>query len=275
MTALGQRRLRTSQVASKSEPALARAAADVPLEDKSVFQLLCDLQADKWMLCVHDPKTRKHPKPSSVAASSSQVPAPHHTIPYKPGQSKFWWLKEGSESIDAEYLRALLSATQHRREVPHFRPSSHYIALMTGQAVPALPSKRKKGTSEGFAFLALDDDQARLSMLVDKPVRAKAQQKVARCRRKDNPHPEDVPAVDEETASKEPEPEPVLHNASPADVNGSVGVQDRTGDESRQRSESEGMLTHEEQLDPDVMVTVYLETGVGLHGGANPTLMGH
>ena len=77
MTALGQRRLRTSQVASKSEPALARAAADVPLEDKSVFQLLCDLQADKWMLCVHDPKTRKHPKPSSVAASSSQVPAPH------------------------------------------------------------------------------------------------------------------------------------------------------------------------------------------------------
>ena len=44
--AVGQRQLRTSQAVSKSEAALT-AVADVPLEQKSVFQLLCDMHAEK------------------------------------------------------------------------------------------------------------------------------------------------------------------------------------------------------------------------------------
>ena len=59
MTAVGQRRLRTSQAASKSEAALT-AAADVPLEEKSVFQLLCDMHAEKLVA-----STCGFPKPGS------------------------------------------------------------------------------------------------------------------------------------------------------------------------------------------------------------------
>ena len=86
MTAVGQRRLRTSQAASKSEAALT-AAADVPLEEKSVFQLLCDMHAEKWMLCVYDPQTQRkaseeeHTR-SVLVASTCGFPKPgsHYCI---------------------------------------------------------------------------------------------------------------------------------------------------------------------------------------------------
>ena len=103
---------------------------------------------------------------------------------------KVWWLKAGAKTIDPQYLRALLSAKQHGKDVPHFQAAGLYLALMNGQ-VKALENGRKRKAAEAFQLLAADDSRECLHALVDKPAVAKARAEVRKrvCKKKQDHKP--------------------------------------------------------------------------------------
>ena len=62
LTEVAQRRLQSSQIISAPRLALTRADEEVELDSRNVFQLLCDLEADKWTLPVYDPALHRSSK---------------------------------------------------------------------------------------------------------------------------------------------------------------------------------------------------------------------
>ena len=170
LTDMGKQRLQSSQVISEPKLALQRASADTKLEDRSTFQLLCNMHAGGWSVRLHESTGRRGRRPRKPTDDSVEVEMP--SVAYVVGGPKIWWLRAQSSSIEPEYLRALLSAESHGRPVPHFAPAGQYSAIVAGETLEICA--RKRTHAQAFQFFDAGNEEARLSMLVDKPLRAQA-----------------------------------------------------------------------------------------------------
>ena len=185
LTEIGRKRLQTSEVYRNPQCILQSAPPTVSLEDRTRFQLMCDMRTEGWRLCIHGAGQQRK------KAQSEQGPR----LPYRLGDAKVWWLRENSVAIDAEYLRALLSASEHQQPVPHFLASAAYTAIRTG-----IEQSKKRKQLE-FDFLAVEDCEGNLEKLVRKPIRVAAQQVVAKRMRKKGPAPDVAKPADLDVVS--------------------------------------------------------------------------
>lgn len=103
-------------------------------DTSTVFELMHFLQEDGWE-CRLKPAGRRQEGPAT--------PYLHSRVE----SQKIWWLRPGQSTVSSFYLRALLAAPEHGREVPHFRGDRHYQALLEGRDPP-----QRRQRKNGFAF---------------------------------------------------------------------------------------------------------------------------
>ena len=69
--------------------------------------------------------------------------------PYKVGGAKVWWIALSSKTLCAQYMLALLQATQHSKEVHHLRSVQYYVDLLEERESNA-PARDPRGTQFKF-----------------------------------------------------------------------------------------------------------------------------
>ena len=101
----------------------------LPLQDLTPFELASRMYAEGWVCCTKAGGVRaKSHKTKADGASEPLMPED-----YSPGQPKRWWLKSSQTSLQASYLRALLSAHLLLKPVPHFMSDRFYECLLSGK----------------------------------------------------------------------------------------------------------------------------------------------
>ncbi|CAK9029029.1 Uncharacterized protein (Fragment) [Durusdinium trenchii] len=129
MSDLGRASVKSCWKLLKRRPLLT--VRDGPLEDLSRYELLCHLERLGWRM---------------QTASSGR-----HLVPFTAGDSQplVWYMKRGKDAnaIPLSYLRLLLTAEDHRLQIPHLAQASKYKQLLNKDSdqVPAIaPAKRKQ-----------------------------------------------------------------------------------------------------------------------------------
>lgn len=125
---------------------------DEPFEEMSRYELICHLEKAGWQM--------------QVASSAKNL------SPFMCGGSQplVWFLKKGQtgNEISVAYLRLLLTAAEHGRQIPHLCQPGRYNQLLNGEVPPALNSSKRKPS------LQLECDDWGLLVPVPKPKRKRA-----------------------------------------------------------------------------------------------------
>lgn len=130
-SALGVERLQaTIQLAEPRVLGHATGAEDVDYKLLHAYQLLNIMAARGWKPRVYTSLVRKQAKELQPQA-------------YQPGGDRWWWLRKGG-TLYAEYLRALLMASE-KRPVEHMQSKAYYVALLEGRE----PAARKRMRASG------------------------------------------------------------------------------------------------------------------------------
>lgn len=109
---------------------------EVPVRERHVWELNQSLLESGWTCRIYEARTRgKGNKP----------------VPYKEDESKEFWIRRGQRRLQHAYLLALVLASEHKHEVPHFQPNAFYMAIVDGKPPPT-KKRRTRQREDEFDF---------------------------------------------------------------------------------------------------------------------------
>lgn len=102
---------------------------DIALKDMSVFELAFKLLDEGWTCHVRGVGVRRSKRGRRGGGNAEFCEAEDYMV----GGDKTFWLKHNQLTLQANYMRALLSSQTISKPIPHFRPEEFYVALLEGR----------------------------------------------------------------------------------------------------------------------------------------------